>query len=193
VSLNSPNVRDPDQVIAGLIEVYDNVFDRCSQFLDLVNNTFDWSQSTVEFTAGTPTVRKDIRDSDLVSFYPMDFRLPSDFYEFSKIIWTYTNSYAVRHRVSFSGMEQININRYAVGQRYGTHCDDGPGLSRVVSALLYLNDVEGGGETEFIYFNESISPAAGRLIIFPSNYAYTHVAHPPTNNTKYSAAAWFNH
>jgi hypothetical protein len=28
------------------------------------------------------------------------------------------------------------------------------------------------------------------LILFPSNYAYSHIAHPITNGTKYAMVTW---
>jgi prolyl 4-hydroxylase len=59
----------------------------------------------------------------------------------------------------------------------------------VISALLYLNDVQ-GGETHFTYFNTSVSPKAGRLVVFPSNYAYTHEAYPPIEGYKYVCVFW---
>lgn len=183
-------LKDPDQVLAGVIEVYDNVFSECDEFLKALDIHCQWKQATLEEQS---ILNTEIRDSDVTSFHPMNFRLPSIFYDFTKVIWTYVNDYAVRYKVAFSGMEHININRYKVGQRYNDHMDDGPGANRVISALLYLNDVEEGGETEFLFFNEAVKPVAGRLVIFPSNYAYTHVAHPPTKGIKYSAAAWFNH
>ena len=87
-------------------------------------------------------------------------------------------------------MEHMNVNKYLPGERYHAHADAGPGQNREISALVYLNDVAEGGQTEFIYQGVSVWPKVGRLVIFPSNYAYAHAAHPPTSGTKYSAAFW---
>jgi predicted 2-oxoglutarate/Fe(II)-dependent dioxygenase YbiX len=63
-------------------------------------------------------------------------------------------------------------------------------MGRVVSAILYLNDDYEGGHLEFPNFGIKIKPQAGMLILFPSNYAYTHAAHPVTKGTKYALVTW---
>jgi predicted 2-oxoglutarate/Fe(II)-dependent dioxygenase YbiX len=63
-------------------------------------------------------------------------------------------------------------------------------MARCVSALCYLNDDYEGGELEFTNFNVKIKPLPGMLILFPSNYAYRHVAHPIKSGTKYSLVTW---
>ena len=60
-----------------------------------------------------------------------------------------------------------------------------------MSAILYLNDVTEGGETWFDKFGLSVKPEKGKLILFPSNYAYTHQALPPVNEKKYVVVTWF--
>ena len=93
----------------------------------------------------------------------------------------------------FSNMEYLQLLHYSTGEGfYKPHADSGPGAQRIFSALLYLNDVEEGGETYFEKFDVKIKPKAGRLALFPSNYVYGHEARPPKSNDKFVIVTWFN-
>ena len=61
---------------------------------------------------------------------------------------------------------------------------------RVGVYLLYLNDVEEGGETEFLYLSKRIKPTKGTLLIFPPNYPWAHRGNPPISNSKYIMTGW---
>ena len=54
---------------------------------------------------------------------------------------------------------------------------------------VYFNDVEEGGETEFLYQKQKIKPKAGRVIIFPGSFTHLHRGNPPYS-TKYIATGW---
>ncbi|MGY1489901.1 2OG-Fe(II) oxygenase [Methylobacillus pratensis] len=57
--------------------------------------------------------------------------------------------------------------------------------NRVVAMVLYLNDVEKGGETEFFHQGVKVSPKAGYLVLFPTGWNYMHCGHMPESNAKY--------
>ena len=63
---------------------------------------------------------------------------------------------------------------------------------RVFAWMIYLNDVEEGGETEFLYYNKRIKPEAGTVVFFPASYTHTHRGNPPISNDKYIATGWFS-
>jgi len=50
---------------------------------------------------------------------------------------------------------------------------------RVLAWTIYLNDVEEGGETEFLYQSKRVKSKKGEICIFPANYLYTHRGNPP--------------
>jgi hypothetical protein len=56
---------------------------------------------------------------------------------------------------------------------------------RVVAMVLYLNDVESGGETEFFHQGIKISPKAGHLALFPAGWNFMHCGHTPKSSDKY--------
>jgi len=62
---------------------------------------------------------------------------------------------------------------------------------RVLTFIWYLNDVEVGGETEFL--NGKIKPTAGKLLLFPSTWTYIHKGNMPISNDKYIVTGWLGH
>ncbi len=63
-------------------------------------------------------------------------------------------------------------------------------LHRQLAILLYLNDVEEGGETEFFYQGVKTRPKPGSVVIFPSGFTHTHKGHIPVSGDKYVITAW---
>jgi hypothetical protein len=59
-----------------------------------------------------------------------------------------------------------------------------------VAYTLYLNDVEEGGETEFLYYPLRIKPETGKFIMWPAGYTHAHRGNPPLTNTKYIMTGW---
>ena len=57
---------------------------------------------------------------------------------------------------------------------------------------VYLNDIDKGGETEFLYQSERIKAKKGRVVFFPANWTHIHRGNPPLSETKYIATGWYN-
>ena len=57
---------------------------------------------------------------------------------------------------------------------------------------VYLNDVEEGGETEFLHFSKRVKPKAGRIVIWPAGFPYVHRGNPPISGEKYLLTSWLN-
>ncbi len=97
-------------------------------------------------------------------------------------------------------LDDINLQRYTKGEGgyHHWHSEHYPhpseptqkSLHRVLLWLLYLNDVEEGGETEFYYQNSKIKPKKGSLILAPVNFTHTHRGSIPISNDKYVLASW---
>ncbi|MEN8212841.1 MAG: 2OG-Fe(II) oxygenase [Pseudomonadota bacterium] len=85
------------------------------------------------------------------------------------------------------------IQRYLPGDYYHWHIDGGSHefSYRQLVALWYLNDVEGpGGETEFSYQKISVTPQAGKLMLFPPFWTHEHRAATVQKGVKYIATTW---
>ncbi|RZL36825.1 MAG: 2OG-Fe(II) oxygenase [Rubrivivax sp.] len=80
------------------------------------------------------------------------------------------------------------IQMYPRGEGYFRwHADaiGGDAGDRLVAMVLYLNDVEEGGETEFFHQGLKIAPRAGQLVLFPAGWNYLHCGHVPRSSGKY--------
>jgi hypothetical protein len=70
---------------------------------------------------------------------------------------------------------------------------DNKALHRVLLFIIYLNDVEEGGETEFYYQNKIIKPKAGSMIIAPCGFTHTHRGNIPISSNKYVLTSWMSY
>lgn len=105
--------------------------------------------------------------------------------------------------------EDLSILRYQIGQEYKAHHDYfdpqfagssvalGRGGQRRSSVLLYLSDVEEGGETFFPLLNIAVSPKRGRLLWFENVRAdgslepkSLHAGMPVKAGEKWLATKW---
>ena len=95
--------------------------------------------------------------------------------------------------------EPLQILRYRPGQQYRTHLDFVPGIEnqRVLTALVYLNEGYGGGETRFVKTGLEVKGAAGDAIVFRnagpdrrSDPMSEHAGLPVTRGTKFLASRW---
>ena len=59
--------------------------------------------------------------------------------------------------------------------------------------ILYLNDVNEGGETEILFANQKIQPKRGTLVIHPSFYPFVHRGNTPISDDKYILTGWMQY
>jgi len=100
--------------------------------------------------------------------------------------------YMKRHKMyGLDAFDFLEVLKYTKGGKYITHIDQCGG-DRECSAMLYLNDVEGGGETEFPFTygkdgkTITIKPKRGRLLIFNCGHSMFHRGLPVTKGVKYA-------
>ena len=65
--------------------------------------------------------------------------------------------------------------------------------TRVLVYSIYLNTVEEGGETEFLYQSQRVKPVKGRIVIWPAGFPYVHRGNPPLSGEKYIVTSWINY
>ena len=73
------------------------------------------------------------------------------------------------------------------------HIEHNKGFENEPRAFVYsifLNDVEEGGETEFLHFSKRVKPKTGRIVIWPAGFPYLHRGNPPLSGEKYLLTSW---
>tara|TARA_Y100001972_G_scaffold95369_1_gene117479 strand:+ start:135 stop:728 length:594 start_codon:yes stop_codon:yes gene_type:complete len=73
------------------------------------------------------------------------------------------------------------------------HIEHGKGFENEPRAFvfsIYLNDIEDGGETEFLHFSKRVKPKTGRIVIWPAAFPYVHRGNPPLSGKKYILTSW---
>lgn len=111
----------------------------------------------------------------------------------SKAYPIYAKEFSVLKTMATHSIFYMKAQKTEVGQGYHTwHCETGdrPTSTRIMAFLLYLNDVDEGGETEFLYYPSRVKPQTGKLILFPGGFTHTHRGNPPLSNTKYVLTGW---
>jgi hypothetical protein len=105
----------------------------------------------------------------------------------------YTDVYDVLKSIEAPKNYMVRIQKTTVGQGYHVWHFESSAKQvawRILTWTLYLNDIEEGGETEFLYFPKRIKPKTGTLVIWPAAFTHTHRGNPPLNDTKYITTGW---
>ena len=64
---------------------------------------------------------------------------------------------------------------------------------RILAWGLFLNDVEEGGELEFLHQGLRYRPRRGDLVVWPANFTHLHRGNPPLSGDKYLVTGWYQY
>lgn len=187
----------PTNVLGGCIAVYKNLWPNVTETIEMANTA---SSNGTGFWEKAKTISEGVnqnyRANKLMTVTEHaknnnDASLQNIHNQFYTMLLAttipYTSKFGIHEGLWHEG---YNMLRYEGGEHYKEHYDSNTELGRVISAICYLNDDYEGGELEFINFGITIKPEKGTLILFPSNYAYRHIAHPVKSGTKYALVTW---
>ena len=185
--------------IDNFIGVFNNVLSKedCEEII----KSFDYQSSKgLSFDRGTDPRHK--RDDDSMCEQYNTPYIPDHIIEkLNSLMWEkchplYTKQYSVLNQADTYTNFSYKIQRTHPGQGYHIWHYEAMGrpyTARVLVYTLYLNDVEEGGETEFLYANRRLKPQAGTFVLFPASFTHTHRGNPPISNTKYMLTGWLEH
>lgn len=181
----------------GYILVVDNYISYCKELIEAAEKSQRWFDATLADNPDHVYRDSKMRSSqNLVinkeidpSWTPFETVLSDSFHTCVKL-YLYMNKFA--KVTTDTGYEML---RYGIGGQFDEHVDVIPGHQqwgyRRISGLAYLNDNYEGGELEFPRRNIIIKPKAGSIVLFPSDFSYSHASRPIKTGTKYAIVTWF--
>jgi len=194
-----PGVLEPTTTVAGCIDIFENAWPDPQQTIEIVekevntpNSGIFWSKATTLGGGKNQNARTNLHMG--VSAFAMDTGNPVMEHIHNQMyillmaaLEGYRKRYDIHEQLWHEG---YNMLKYKGGTEYKAHYDGDTSTRRAVSAIIYLNKEYEGGHVEFTNFGIKIKPEPGMLMLFPSNYAYTHIAHPVISGTKYALVTW---
>lgn len=192
-----PGEIHPNLTVGGCIDIFENAWPEPLETIKQIENSCLDLESDISWTRA-----KTINDSSqkLRTNYDLNItQLANDFNngvaqnihnQMYILLLASTIPYAKKHDIDEMYHEAYNMLKYSSGQEYKAHFDGETFTGRSISAIVYLNNDYEGGEIEFVNFGIKIKPEPGMLLLFPSNYAYKHIAHPVISGTKYAVVTW---
>ena len=192
------NEIQPTYTLAGCIDVYENAWPNYKETINLLEESVKESESDIVWEKANvinlgyeQTHRTNLQlKLSLHALRVGNQKLQKIHNQTYLTITNAVQPYMRKHDIDNLWHEHYNALKYSGGQYFNAHADGDTSTKRCVSAIIYLNDEYTGGEVEFVNFNLKIKPKPGMLLLFPSNYAYRHIAHPVETGTKYAIVTW---
>jgi hypothetical protein len=194
-----PGELKPNTVVGGCIEIFENVWPNPNVTIQMAedecrnpNSGVYWERAT---TLGNGPYQNARTNKMLGISYLAEIAnnpaLQNIHNQMNILLLAATIPYAKKHGLNETlWHESYSLLKYSAGEEYKEHYDGCTQTGRIISCLIYLNNDFEGGEIEFPAFQIKIKPQPGMLILFPSNFAYRHVAHPIISGEKYCLVTW---
>lgn len=197
--MEEKQTRQIQYTIDNFVGVYEGLFSKkyCD---DVITNFEDQLAAGFGHTRQEhDEVEKTIKD-DTAVFSAKQLKLinPELAQHFHKVFWStpykiYADKFSALKESAKHTIYEIKIQKTEIGQGYHVWHYEAPNRElsdRVLTFILYLNDVEEGGETEFLYYPRRIKPTTGTFVLWPGSFTHTHRGNPPISNTKYIMTGW---
>lgn len=189
------------------IEVYNNAVSKedCEKIIEHFKLVTDSGLSiTRQSKEGTAKLIKDTDMYDLTQtsdlLPPQSITSANDkwvFQTFKDAFWNCYNNYITKYDLTQTSAHALDgyvkIQKTAPGQGYHVWHWEQDSVThghRLLLVMLYLNDVDEGGETEFLYQGVRVKPKQGSLMICPASFTHTHRGNPPLIGEKYVMNTW---
>tara|TARA_R110000772_G_scaffold145599_1_gene255660 strand:- start:23 stop:631 length:609 start_codon:yes stop_codon:yes gene_type:complete len=188
--------------IENFIGMYDNYIteEECNKAIKLFENQYKFNKTMNRqvFENASPLHKKDdqfFANSDNIVVWweelkSMIHNFDNAFKDYQEKTGAFSAYQVPFHFTSLKIQKTLPTEGYHVW-----HIEHGAGFdnaSRAFVYSIYLNDVEEGGETEFLHFSKRVKPKKGRIVIWPASFPYVHRGNPPLSGEKYILTSWMN-
>lgn len=186
--------------ISNFIGVYDNYItkEECDKAIKLYEDQNKFNNTVNRINVEKSSILQK-QDQQFFGFY---HNIDVWWEELKPMIFNF--DMALKHYIENTGVNDaygvpfhftcLKIQKTLPTEGYHTwHIEHGKGYgysNRALVFSIYLNDVEEGGETEFLHFSKRVKPKTGRICIFPAGFPYVHRGNPPLSGKKYILTSW---
>ena len=192
-------LRKVEYTLGNFVGVFKNAFtkDFCEQVIKQYEDMAESGHGQTRFASenASRTWKDDTQVfADDIDYIPLR-KVTKDFNE---LFWgtyypIYEQEYSALKESGRHTNYSFKIQKTKVGGGYHVwHYESGnrENSNRLLTWILYLNDVHEGGETEFLYQHMRVKPEQGTLVIWPAAFTHTHRGNPPLSNEKYIVTGW---
>lgn len=166
------------KTLAPSIYLYEDVIDFTKTISDLsLTDTRSWNirnQDATDWQLGDKIVGY---DEYPVSF---SFSVNENFLLLAKKIFDCASDYATKNLTTIDGFDSCIIRKYAPTPGFlELESSDVDNVSRKLTAVLFLDSLNQGGQLTFKNFDVSVSPQCGSIVVFPASFAYSFKINKP--------------
>lgn len=184
------------------IGIFDDVLPEgiCERYIEYFQelDALGFIADRMKFQNKAPHIMSDRATGLLGSGFIYETKIPYILHDFIKSFWDncyqeYIQKYSILDGIDTHQVYEVKIQKTVPGQGYHVwHCEttNRSNCNRILTFILYLNDVQDGGETEFLYYPKRISPKKNRLILWPAGFTHTHRGNQPLSGEKYVLTGW---
>ena len=167
----------------------------CDELIKYHNDNKEYKREGVTLTG----IDKNVKDSIDVIFHntSKNESIQKYFNEISSFAQQYMHKYKIISNLNTEYGN--NIQYYPPGGGYKDWHYERTGINngfhiishRQLVYMTYLNDVNDGGETEFMYQKIKFKPKKGLTLIWPTDFTHYHRGIPSPTQYKYITTGWF--
>ena len=166
------------KTLAPSIYLYETAVDFTKTISDLsLADARNWNirnQDATEWQLGDKIVGY---DEYPVSF---SFSVNENFLLLAKKIFDCASDYATKNLTTIDGFDSCIIRKYSPTPGFlELESSDVDNVSRKLTAVLFLDNIDQGGQLTFKNFDISVAPQQGSIVVFPASFAYSFKINKP--------------
>ena len=114
-----------------------------------------------------------------------------------EIIPEFFKKYPIENNYQYIGLGGAKMQKTRPTEGYHVwhmeHCNQIDSKNTLLAWGLFLNDIEEGGELEFLYQSKRIKPQTGDFVLWPAGFTHMHRGNPPLSGNKYIFTGWIDY